>query len=208
MCPWTSICFQCPFEQILGSAAPSSTATLARTGCTTQVFATQEGLDGPAVRNANQGNSHESICVNGFAEKKKKTMFITFQRLKIRANRLKPAFGNPQAIRANRAISTSLEAQQRNFSYCAILSAMVSRNSFVLVFLLYRTSIERYVAKWGIALTCLCKTRHQGVSRPVGGLLRTYESSPRDPDIVKIVSVVNLLLCSEFTTRSDSLLKI
>ena len=43
---------------------------------------------------------------------------------------------------------------------------------FVLVFLGYRTSIARYVAKWGIALICLCKTRHQeGVSHPVGGLL-------------------------------------
>ena len=39
-------------------------------------------------------------------------------------------------------------------------------------FLGYRTSIARYVAKWGIALICLCKKRHQrGVSHPVGGLL-------------------------------------
>ena len=58
------------------------------------------------------------------------------------------------------------------FSYRAILSAIVSQNDFVLVFLGYRTSIARYVAKWGIALICLCKKRHQaGVSHPVGGLL-------------------------------------
>ena len=64
------------------------------------------------------------------------------------------------------------EAQQRYFSYRAILSAIVSQNCFVLVFLGYRTSIARYVAKWGIALICLCKRRHQGgVSHPVGGLL-------------------------------------
>ena len=43
---------------------------------------------------------------------------------------------------------------------------------FFPVFLGYRTSIARCVAKWGIALICLCKKRHQrGVSHPVGGLL-------------------------------------
>ena len=46
----------------------------------------------------------------------------------------------------------ALEAQQRYFSYRTILVAIVSQNDFVLVLLGYRTSIARYVAKWGIAL--------------------------------------------------------
>ena len=34
----------------------------------------------------------------------------------------------------------------------------------------YRTNIARYVAKWGIALMCLCETKCQeGVSRHAGG---------------------------------------
>ena len=51
----------------------------------------------------------------------------------------------------------NLEAQQRYFSYRAILVAIVSQNSFVLVFVGYRIIIARYVAKWGIAQMCLCK---------------------------------------------------
>ena len=45
----------------------------------------------------------------------------------------------------------SLEAQQRYFSYRTMLVAIASQNSFVLVFMGYRTIIARYVAKWGIA---------------------------------------------------------
>ena len=44
---------------------------------------------------------------------------------------------------------TLVEAQQRYFSYRAILVAIVSLNSLVLVFMGYRTIIARYVAKWG-----------------------------------------------------------
>ena len=55
-----------------------------------------------------------------------------------------------------------LEAQQRYFSYRAILVAIVSQKSFVLVFTGYRTIIARYVAKWGIARMCLCETKYQG----------------------------------------------
>ena len=43
-----------------------------------------------------------------------------------------------------------LEARQRYFSYRTTLVAIVSRNSFVIVFVGYRTIIARYVAKWGI----------------------------------------------------------
>ena len=54
-----------------------------------------------------------------------------------------------------------LEAQQRYFSYHAIFVAIVSQNSFVLVFMGYRTIIARCVAKQGIALMCLCDTKYQ-----------------------------------------------
>ena len=55
-----------------------------------------------------------------------------------------------------------LEAQQRYFSYRAMLVAIVSQNSLVLVLMGYRTIIARYVAKWGIAQVCLCETKCQG----------------------------------------------
>ena len=58
--------------------------------------------------------------------------------------------------------AAALEAQQRYFSYCAILVAIVSQNSFVPVFVGYRTIIARYVAKGGIAQMCLCETKYQG----------------------------------------------
>ena len=65
-----------------------------------------------------------------------------------------------------------LEAQQRYFSYRAILVAIVSRNSFVLVCVGYRTIIVRYVANWGIAQVCLCETKCSGgVSHHFGGVL-------------------------------------
>ena len=57
---------------------------------------------------------------------------------------------------------TCLEAQQRYFSYRAILVAIVSQNSFVLVLMGYRTIIARYVAKWGIAQVGLCETKCRG----------------------------------------------
>ena len=64
----------------------------------------------------------------------------------------------------------ALEAQQRYFSYRAILAAIVSQNSFVLVLMRYRTIIARYVAKWGIAQLCLCKTKYPGGGiAPFGG---------------------------------------
>ena len=53
------------------------------------------------------------------------------------------------------------EAQQRYFSYRAILVAIVSQNFFVLVFMGYHTIIARYVATWGIAQMCLCETMKQ-----------------------------------------------
>ena len=74
-------------------------------------------LDGPVIRNANRGDSRELIRQNRFAER---PYFHNFRA--IRANRLKPAirnflgsetrftekkgveFGNPEMIRANRAI--------------------------------------------------------------------------------------------------------
>ena len=43
-----------------------------------------------------------------------------------------------------------------------MLAAIVSQNSFVLVFVGYRTIIAQYVAKWGIAQMCLCETKCQG----------------------------------------------
>ena len=43
-----------------------------------------------------------------------------------------------------------------------ILAAIVSQNSFVLVFVGYRTIITRYVAKWGIAQMCLRETKYEG----------------------------------------------
>ena len=67
-----------------------------------------------------------------------------------------------------------LEAQQRYFSYRAMLVAIVSQNCFfVLVFMGYRTIIARYVAKWGIARMCLCKIKYQG-----GGIAPFWGSAP------------------------------
>ena len=56
----------------------------------------------------------------------------------------------------------NLEAQQRYFPYRAIPVAIISQNSFVLVFMGCRTIIARYVAKWGIAQVCLCDAKYQG----------------------------------------------
>ena len=56
----------------------------------------------------------------------------------------------------------ALEAQKRYFSHRTILVAIVSQNSFRLVFLGHRTIIARYVAKLGIARMCQCNTKCQG----------------------------------------------
>ena len=73
--------------------------------------------------------------------------------------------------------SVILEAQQRYFSYRAILVAIVSQNYFVLVFMGYRTIMARYVAKRGIAQMCLCKTKFQG-----GGGIAPFWGSPNLPE--------------------------
>ena len=76
---------------------------------------------------------------------------------------------------------TNLEAQQRYFSYRAILVAIVSQNNLVLVFVGYRTSIARYVAKCGIAQMCLCETKYQGgVIAPFAGSANLPEKVSRD----------------------------
>ena len=74
-----------------------------------------------------------------------------------------------------------LEAQQRYFSYRAILVAIVSQNYFVLVLMGYRTIIARYVAKRGIAQMCLCKTKYQGGGiAPFWGTANLPEKLSRD----------------------------
>ena len=57
------------------------------------------------------------------------------------------------------------EAQQRYFSYRAILVAIVSQNFFLLVLHLwgYRTLIARYIAKWGIAQVPSSLTRYGAI---------------------------------------------
>ena len=82
-----------------------------------------------------------------------------------------------------------LEAQQRYFSYRAMPVAIVSQNSFVLVFMGYRTIIPRYVAKWGIARMCLCKIKYQGgVSHHFGGVLTSLKKCRAIWGIAAIVS--------------------
>ena len=83
----------------------------------------------------------------------------------------------------------TLEAQQRYFSYRAILVAIVSQNYFALVFVGYRTIIARYVAKWGIAQMCLCKIKYQGgVSHHFGGMLTSLKKYRAICGIAAIVS--------------------
>ena len=66
-------------------------------------------------------------------------------------------------------LGRNLEAQQRYFSYRAILVARVSQKMFVLVLVGYRTIIARYVAKGGIAQMCLCETKSKGGYRTTLG---------------------------------------
>ena len=62
-----------------------------------------------------------------------------------------------------------------------ILAAIVSQNSFVLVFVGYRTILARYVAKWGIAQMCLCETKyHRGYIAPFWGSANLPEKASRD----------------------------
>ena len=85
----------------------------------------------------------------------------------------------------NLALSNCKQGKKRNenlrgpatiLSYRAILVAIVSQNSFVLVFGGYRTIITRYVAKWGIAQMCLCETKCSGgVSHHFGELLTSLK---------------------------------
>ena len=85
--------------------------------------------------------------------------------------------------------NSGLEAQQRYFSYRAILVAIVSQNSFVLVFMGYRTIIARYVAKWGIARMCQCKIKCRGgVSHLFAGVLTSLEKYRAIWGIATIVS--------------------
>ena len=82
-----------------------------------------------------------------------------------------------------------LEAQQRHLSYRAILVAIVSQNSVVLVFMGYRTIVVRYVAKWGIAHICLCETKCQGgISHHFGGVITSPKKYRAIWGIAAIVS--------------------
>ena len=92
--------------------------------------------------------------------------------------------------RARRAPGKSRKREKRAFflrfpricfSYRAILVAIVSQNSFVLVFMGYRTIIAQYVAKRRIAQICLCKTKCQGGGiAPFWGSANLPEKVSRD----------------------------
>ena len=64
-----------------------------------------------------------------------------------------------------------LEAQWRYFSYSAMLVAIVSQDSSVLVSVVCRTIILPCIAEWGITEMCLCETKYQkGISHHFGSL--------------------------------------
>ena len=90
----------------------------------------------------------------------------------------RPLFGMGQ----NHGLPQTLEAQQRYFSYRAILAAIVSQSSILCLFLWgIRTIIARYVAKWGIAEMCLCESKYQGgVSHHFGGAPTSLKKYRRD----------------------------
>ena len=97
----------------------------------------------------------------------------------------KDAVKNPRRWRPRKG----LEAQQRYFSYRAILLAIVSQNYFVLVFVGYRAIIARYVAKGRIAQMCLCETKYEGgVSHHSGELLTSLKKYRAIWGIAAIVS--------------------
>ena len=79
----------------------------------------------------------------------------------------------------------NLEAQQRYFSYRALLVAIVSQNSFVLVFMGYRTVIARYVEN-GASHRCACVklSAKGGVSHHFGGLLTSLGKVSHDMGLV------------------------
>ena len=81
-----------------------------------------------------------------------------------------------------------LEAHQRYFSYCAILVAIVLQNYLVFVFMGYRTTIARHVAKWSIAQMRLCTTVPRGVSHYFGELLTSLKKYRAIWGIAAIVS--------------------
>ena len=67
--------------------------------------------------------------------------------------------------------------------------ALFSQNSFVLVFMGYRTGIARYVANWGVAEMCLCEAKYQGgVSYHFGGVLTSLKKYRAIWGIAAIVS--------------------
>ena len=63
-------------------------------------------------------------------------------------------------------------------------------NCSVFVFMGYRTSIARYVARWGIAQMCLCETKDQagGASHHFGGVLTSLKKHRAIWGIAAIVS--------------------
>ena len=74
-------------------------------------------------------------------------------------------------------------------SYRAILLAIVSQPSFVLVLMGYRTIVAQYVAKRGIAQMRLCQTKYQGgVSHHFGGVLVSLKKYRAIWGIAAIVS--------------------
>ena len=62
-------------------------------------------------------------------------------------------------FRGATTLFNTLEAQQRHFSYRAILGSIALQKSSVLVFMVYHTVIARYVAKWSIVQVCLCELK-------------------------------------------------
>ena len=94
------------------------------------------------------------------------------------ASEVKSGIGQPSQLATPHLL---LEAQQRHFSYRAILVAIVSQESFVLAFMGYRTIIARYVAKW-VSRRCACVklSTQRGVSHNFGGVLDSLEKASRD----------------------------
>ena len=90
----------------------------------------------------------------------------TCQPLK-RSHNISPDFKHVRLF--SDSVGGNLEAQQRYCSYRAILVAIVSQNSFVLVFVEYPTNIARYAAKRGIAQSTCDEPMYQGGDRTILG---------------------------------------
>ena len=104
-------------------------------------------LDGAAIRNANRGDSRESIRTNRFAEQ------LLFRNVRaIRANRLKPAirkflvprnairkkgvqFGNPETIRENQAIRANLQIDSHESGHLSSAISMSFSPRFLSTFI-------------------------------------------------------------------------